>query len=85
MKYTLGSMWLHAAPCTSRLSLKDLHADSVVFEVYTVAPCGSIQLHAAPVIFADTRLFLVFQSNFSEKSKFTYERPVPKRGMWKKL
>ena len=38
-----------------RLYLKDLYTVSVVFEVYQVAPCGSMRLHAAPCIF---RLYL---------------------------
>ena len=41
-------MQLYAAACVSRLNLKGLHMAPVVFEVYMVAPCGSMQLHAAP-------------------------------------
>ena len=41
-------MRLHAAPCISRLNLKGLHTAPALFEIYTVAPCGSMQLHAAP-------------------------------------
>ena len=37
-------MLLHAAPCISRLNLKGLHMALVVFEVYTVVPCGSMHL-----------------------------------------
>ena len=34
----------------------------VVFDVYTVAPCGSMQLHVAPVVFAGTHLdFTIFE------------------------
>ena len=57
-------MWLHAAPCISRLNLKGLHTAPIVFEVYTVAPCGflrplaascgPLRFHAAPVVFAGT-------------------------------
>ena len=43
-----SSMRLHPAPCISRPNLKGLHTAPVVFEVYTVVPCGSMQLHAAP-------------------------------------
>ena len=48
----------HAAPCISRLNLNGLHKAPVLFEVYKVAPCDSMQLHAAlcaPCIF---RLYL---------------------------
>ena len=51
-------MRLHATPCRpciSRLYLNGLHTAPVVFEVYKVAPCGSMRLHAAPCI---SRLYL---------------------------
>ena len=51
-------MRLHAAPCISRLYLKSLHTAPVIFEVYRVAPCGSMRLHAAPVVFTGTSLLV---------------------------
>ena len=42
-----GTMRLHEAPCIFRLKLKGLHTAPAVFEVYTGAPCGSMQLHAS--------------------------------------
>ena len=52
--------WFHAAPCISRLHLKGFHAAPIVFEICTVAPCGSFNLkgfHAAPVAF---KVYTVF-------------------------
>ena len=50
-----GSVQLHAAPCISRLYLKDMYAAPVVLEVYTMAPCISRlylkDLYAGPVVF----------------------------------
>ena len=37
-------MQLHETPCISRLYLKGLHVAPVAFEVYKVAPCGSMHL-----------------------------------------
>ena len=36
--------WLHVAPCISRFHLNGLHTAPVLFEVYKVAPCGSMHL-----------------------------------------
>ena len=50
--YLKFTRWLYAALCIPRLCLKgvSMQLSWIVFQAFTVAPCGCMLLHAAPCI-----------------------------------